>query len=325
MDNNTRIGVALGGAALLGALWLAFRYVPEPPEPPAPPVAIEPPAPELKPVPPPAADDSEPSPEPVPAGNAPLPAAGPLPAVACIPRGDMAILQMPEIRAEVDRLAPVAFFGSDFAVYRGLDLATIESFAVQGDSAAMALAGILHYMRTTGMDEDAVQEALTSGLRTLPEGPAGLQPSPRREDVDIDFHLESARDWLWQSVVNGRILSLAVLSAIDRNRGETPVTLGLIDEETLSEIQAESGPQRTSLNEIYRDATTMLAPELATGISAQFYDREPRSDLSRRLAETLADKILNEAAAAGASIPVITPGLITSEEIESRLCARPQR
>lgn len=234
------------------------------------------------------------------------------------------------VRGEIDRLAPLGFFGDDMAMFRGVDLESMESFAVQGESRAMALAGVMHWARSTGAPDQLIADFLTDGMRTMPLG--FLTADTRRPSEDVkQYHLEQARHWLWEAATHGRLITLAFLGEIDEQLKISPVDAGLISDAELEQFTEQYG-DRVPYGAIYRHAAGMVAPELATGIGEEIFgdattfaglrDVAEVETKLLELATSLADQLLNESVQNGTGIPVIAASEFTSKELEARICDR---
>lgn len=261
--------------------------------------------------------------------DAPVAVAAPaLPRVHCSALDPMSVLTNETVRGEIDRLAPMGFFGDEVSMFHGVDLESMESFAIQGDSRAMALAGIMHLVRSNGGSDQLVADFLADGMRTFPLGffTAGTQ---RPSQEARRFHLEQARHWLWEAATHGRLITLAFLGEIDQQLKLSPVDGGLMYEDELEQFSEQHGV-RVSYSAIYRHAAGMVAPELTTGIGEEFFGDSNTINMLgndvdaqqafQELATSFADRLLNETERNGVEIPVIAASELTNKEIEARIC-----
>ncbi|MEM8547768.1 MAG: hypothetical protein AAGF46_06355 [Pseudomonadota bacterium] len=228
---------------------------------------------------------------------------------------------LPEVRAEYERMSPIMPFGQDFQVFLGLDTPSLEALAEQGDSAAMAMLGSMRQMQSRGIPEEFAVTVAASGFRST-VGTGVFQNMQRTVPTDEERTelLIEAQSWFTQSAEHGRVGSLLQLAGVQRRLGETPVSLGWITAEDWDALDEEAR-DNLRLNDVYLQALTTLAPELATGMGTAMLDRVTATDLSTNIANKIADDLLNATATNNAQVPVLAPSAVPSwAEMESRVC-----
>ena len=228
---------------------------------------------------------------------------------------------LPEVRAEYERMSPIMPFGQDFQVFLGLDTPSLEALAEQGDSAAMAMLGSMRQMQSRGIPEEFAVTVAASGFRGS-VGTGVFQNMQRTEPTDEERTelLIEAQSWFTQSTEHGRVGSLLQLAGIQRRLGETPVSLGWITAEDWDALD-DDARDNLRLSDVYLQALTTLAPELATGMGTAMLDRVTATELTTEMANKIADDLLNAAAANNVQIPVLAPSEVPSwTEMESRIC-----
>jgi len=163
----------------------------------------------------------------------------------------------PLVMQDVSRLLPVIANGPDIDAYRGVDAATVEQYAMQGDSAAMAVLGATSVMRAFRLNETQAIDYLNSEVF--------VQDLSAGKDVltaDASLALNNAAHWFYQAALHGRVMSLYHYGLVRDRLFGGPVGLGWISQQ---EFDGLSLQQRANLHgrSVYQSVVYNLVPNLS--------------------------------------------------------------
>ena len=221
-----------------------------------------------------------------------------------------------EIAAEFARFEPLVTSGATIESYRGLTSRQLDSLAMQGDSAAMAVLGAISVMRAMNLPED---QAVPYML--LEEPALKLFEFPQPLETETAEHLDRAIDWFYKSAVHGRLLALRDAGEIIAMAGGTPSELGWIPQ---NEYENLEGFERHALDpaNVYGALAFEIAPELIDGpLGAMTAELTPGGDRQQLLLHELAWRFTQDREGAGLPpIEIPKSNAPSMEEFESLLC-----
>lgn len=188
----------------------------------------------------------------------------------------------PVLSEEVARFDSIAVTGPTIASYRGLDDSSLESFAAQGDSAAMAVLGAISMLKARNMQPHHAVPYLL-----FEDGPVRAYITPSMEDPKARQHYSDARDWFYKSALHGRLLALYWYGEITGSLEGGAVGLGWTDQAT---FEALPSAQQVALwpSTVYSLLAFEIAPKLRTGVGEMYYDLLPKHEFQPAVLEKLA-------------------------------------
>lgn len=142
-----------------------------------------------------------------------------------------------DVRAEEERLRFLFPSGDVFDDYRGIEMTAMRSLAAQNDKTAMLLLAVQTELQALGVDPMLAVERFSR-----PESPIGLadiikHASPPAESRE---QLERARDLYYAAALAGNLAAMTHLGYVQVALGETPVTLGWIQQDEFEALPREA-------------------------------------------------------------------------------------
>jgi len=141
-----------------------------------------------------------------------------------------------------------------------------------------------------------------------------------REDATVRQHLETARDWFYQSALHGRLFALSYIGYIRAQLEGGAVGLGWIEENEYSELQ-EFEIVAFLPQTIYKALPFEIAPQLRNGPSGIAYEKLPKDEWQAAILAELANQFEQDRIAA--ELPPISVSESTapsSEEMRVMIC-----
>lgn len=216
---------------------------------------------------------------------------------------------------EYQELAFLLPNGSDIDAYRGIGVAIVQSYADQGDSAAMALLGAQAVMRAFGVDE---AEAI-GWLNYESSFAIGLDED-KSLSPEASLELNDAAFWFYQAALHGRLYALLQYGSVRDQLFGGPVGLGWLTQEQF-DVLTDLEKLELNPSTLYYQAVLEIAPTLSNSWIAKVDSGLSDSEPQRLIRESLAQEFRQSLAEAELSLPDIPP---TNQELESlveQICA----
>ena len=150
--------------------------------------------------------------------------------------------------------------GPDFEDFRHLDPASLQAIAEQGDSAAMALLGMMAMGEAYGVSPDDVFALI---LGEADEDSITINPGIESMDEATTTALhEEAEFWFYEAALHGRVGALALNAFVNAQLERDAVSLGWI---TAEELEAMEPTVRVTMQPslVYLGALLQLVPAAA--------------------------------------------------------------
>ncbi len=143
---------------------------------------------------------------------------------------------------------------ADVEKFRGIDDASVQGFADQGDSAAMAVVGAMSVMRAYRMDVSSAVDWLANGGEL-----EGVVMQQQQMSSDASLALNDAAYWFYQAALNGRVAALRHYGQVRGQLFGGPVGLGWIGQPEYDALGPEQQQELWPVN-IYGHAATAMTP-----------------------------------------------------------------
>lgn len=201
--------------------------------------------------------------------------------------------EVPGLVQDAARMESVAASGAVLDAFRGLDDAALQSYAEQGDSAAMLVMGANAVMRAFGKNQSLAIEWLNHRERIsdLDLGNSELTPA-------ASLALNDAAYWFYEAASHGRLLALQNYGQVRGRLFGGPVGLGWVGQE---EYDALSAGEKTSLvpANLYAQLAYDIAPALREGALGDLTRMVPESSIQQDVRRNLATEFAETLAASG--------------------------
>jgi len=226
----------------------------------------------------------------------------------------------PQLLQDMYRLGSVSAGGANIDAYRGVDDASLRSYAEQGDGAAMAVVGAKAVMRAFDKDESRAIELLSGGFH-VEELTLQLGSVP----PDVGMELNDAAYWFYQAALHGRLFALQHYGSVRSKLFGGPVGLGWISQEAYDALGAKERMALVPAN-LYLQVAYDLAPQLREGFLGGLADSVPVSDaqLDIRMEQV---RVFETSLAESELPPINVAATATSEsdEMFAQICASAKR
>ncbi|MEL6448121.1 MAG: hypothetical protein AAFQ62_09285 [Pseudomonadota bacterium] len=257
----------------------------------------------------------------VPAGRAdtaerPLDSSDPESQASCLHLGDLELAI--DLNNELQRIRILVPMGGWFNDYRGIGADGLASLAAQGDTLAMVVLGARAELAATGEDPARAVAKLSGETPAigLPRAIFDLERlGGQREQLEV------ARDWYQRAALLGHLAALPYLGHVQVALGETPVTLGWIDQEAFDALPEAARYQVEVIN-AHTVAIGEIAPNAKSGVSGVVLDIAGPALRYKPYAKAVAAQYAVDRSAVGLPPVDIESGLATNDlrELAQKLC-----
>jgi len=190
--------------------------------------------------------------------------------------------ELPELRQDAERMESVSSTGAALTAYESLGEDTLQSFANQGDSAAMVVLGAMNVMRAYEKDDSAAIRWL-NGEQSI----ADINVGTEELSGNASLALNEAAYWFYEAASHGRVMALQQHGQVKGRLFGGPVGLGWLSQ---TEYDALSLNERNSLipNNLYSQVSYDVVPALREGpIGSMLSGLSPVSDKQVEIREQL--------------------------------------
>ncbi|MEL7296864.1 MAG: hypothetical protein AAGJ86_04330 [Pseudomonadota bacterium] len=202
------------------------------------------------------------------------------------------VFRSEDLERERERVQAMSVFGEGGHIDSLTQLAMrdVQSFAEQGDSAAMAVLAKMYFLQSGGVAPERVYEYMTlAGSRTN-KADFTIMSSKKTRSPEQKEMLELARDWAWRSALHGRYFALQIVAEVEIAMGETVATKGWVTQSFFDTLDRRERSDRYSLNYIYPAAIPLIDPEAATGAQELLLSIIPQPSEAREFAPMIAEE-----------------------------------
>jgi hypothetical protein len=185
--------------------------------------------------------------------------------------------ELPELMQEAERMEAISASGTALTAYENLGEDSLQSFANQGDSAAMVVLGAMQVMRAYKIDDSRAIDWL-SGKNLIDDVNIGTDEL----SGTASLALNEAAYWFYEAASHGRVMALQQYGQVKGRLFGGPVGLGWVSQ---AEYDALTLGEKNSLipNNLYGQ----VAYDVVPAIRSVFSDLSPVSSKQVEIREKL--------------------------------------
>lgn len=217
--------------------------------------------------------------------------------------------EIPGLNQDAARMESVSASGVVLDAYRGLDDAALQSYAEQGDSAAMLVMGANAVMRAFGMDQSLAIEWLNNRERI-----SDLDLGNSELTSAASLALNDAAYWFYEAASHGRLLALQNYGQVRGRLFGGPVGLGWISQEEYDSLDASGKTSLVPAN-LYAQVAYDIAPALREGALGNLTRMAPESSIQQDVRRDLVAEFEETLSASG--LPPVSVAPTASPDTEA--------
>jgi hypothetical protein len=190
--------------------------------------------------------------------------------------------ELPELMQEAERMEAISASGTALTAYENLGEDSLQSFANQGDSAAMVVLGAMQVMRAYEIDDSRAIDWL-SGKNLIDDVNIGTDEL----SGTASLALNEAAYWFYEAASHGRVMALQQYGQVKGRLFGGPVGLGWVSQ---TEYDALTLGEKNSLipNNLYGQVAYDVVPAIREGaIGSLLSDLSPVSSKQVEIREKL--------------------------------------